>query len=111
MPTHKTARHAEDIKRELTDIFRMIKDPRVTGLLSIVRLDLSNDLSWCKVYISSLEGLDATKSAVEGLKSAAGFVRRDIGARLKLRHTPQFLFIPDDGIEHSAGINRILKDL
>jgi len=111
MASHKTARNAEDVKRELTDIFRMIKDPRVTGMISIVQLELSNDLSWCKVYISSLDGLEAAEGAVKGLTSAAGFIRREIGMRIKMRHTPQFLFFADDGIEYSAGINKLLKDL
>ena len=111
MPSYKTARNAEDIRRELSDIFRGLKDPRVTGMLSIVKLDLSGDGSWCKVYISSLDGIEAAKNAVKGLTSAAGFIRREIGARLSMRHTPQFVFIADDGIEHSADINRILRDL
>jgi ribosome-binding factor A len=111
MPTYKTARNAEDIRRELTDVFRLLKDPRITGLLSIVSLELSRDGSWCKVYISSLEGLEATKSAVKGLTSAAGFIRREIGMRLTMRHTPEFLFIADDGIAHSADIGKILREL
>ncbi|MDL2232613.1 30S ribosome-binding factor RbfA [Ruminococcaceae bacterium OttesenSCG-928-L11] len=111
MPSFKTARNAEDIKRELTDIFRSLKDPRVTGMLSIVSLDLSGDGSWCKVYVSSLEGLETAQNAVKGLTSAAGFIRREIGLRLKMRHTPQFLFIADDGIAHSAEINKKLRDL
>jgi ribosome-binding factor A len=111
MPSYKTARNAEDIKRELSDIFRGLKDPRITGMLSIVSLDLSRDGSWCKVYISSLGGIEASQNAVKGLASAAGFIRREIGLRLKMRHTPEFIFIADDGIAHSADINRILKDL
>jgi len=111
MPSYKTARNAEDIRRELSDIMRGLKDPRVTGMLSIVSLDLSRDGSWCKVYISALDGLEASRNAVKGLTSASGFIRREIGSRLKIRHTPEFIFIADDGIAHSADINRILKDL
>lgn len=111
MASFKNARNSEDIRRELTDIFRQIKDPRVTGMLSIVQLELSNDLSWCKVYVSSLEGMESTQNAVKGLTSAAGFIRREIGLRLKMRRTPEFIFIADDGIEYSAGINKLLKDL
>lgn len=111
MPSFRTARTEEDVKRELTDIMRSLKDPRITGLLSIVKLDLANDYSHCKVYISSLDGLDSAKSAVKGLTSAAGFVRREIGLRLKMRRSPEFHFIADDGIEHSAEINKKLKGL
>lgn len=111
MPSFKLARAAEDVRRELSDIMRDLKDPRITGLLSIVKLDLSSDYSYCTVYISSMEGLAAAKNAVEGLKSASGFIRREIGARLKLRRTPEFKFIPDDGIAYSAELGKKMKDL
>ena len=105
MASHRHDRLTEDIRRELTDIFRMLKDPRITGMLSIVKVDLSGDQSYCKVYISSLEGLEAANRAVEGLRSAAGFIRRE------MRRTPEFHFISDDSIEYSADIARILYDL
>jgi len=111
MPSYRTARMSEDVKRELTDIMRILKDPRITGLLSIVKLDLASDYSYCKVYVSSLEGLENAQGAVEGLTSAAGFIRREIGARLKMRRTPEFKFIADNGIERSAEIGRILDNL
>ena len=111
MGSYRASRTEEDVKRELSDIMRSLKDPRITGLLSIVKLDLSKDLSSCKVYISSLDGLEAANRAVEGLKSAAGFIRREIGSRLKMRRTPEFHFISDDSIEYSADIARILYDL
>jgi len=111
MPSHRVQRATEDIRRELSDIIRNLKDPRVTGMLSIVKVDLSSDYSYCKVYISSMEGLEGAKQAVEGLRSASGFVRREIGARLKLRRTPEVTFIPDDGIAYSAELNKKLKDL
>lgn len=95
MASHRHDRLTEDIRRELTDIFRMLKDPRITGMISIVKVDLSGDQSYCKVYISSLDGLEAANRAVEGLKSAAGFIRREIGSRLKMRRTPEFHFISE----------------
>lgn len=111
MPSFRTERTAEDVKRELTDIMRGLKDPRITGLLSIVKLELAGDYSHCKVYISSLEGLESANNAVKGLTSAAGFIRREIGLRLKMRRSPEFHFIADSGIERSAEINKMLKDL
>lgn len=111
MPSYRTARAAEDVRRELSDIMRSLKDPRVTGLLSIVKLELSNDYSHCKVYVSSLEGIDGAVGAVEGLKNAAGHIRREIGARLRLRRTPEFHFIADNGIQHSAQLTKKLRDL
>ena len=87
MANHKLGRTTEDIRRELTDIFRTLKDPRVTScFLSIVRVEVTNDLSYCTVYVSALEGMDKAKGAVKGLKSAAGYIRRELGHRLRLRH-------------------------
>ena len=111
MANYKNSRMAEDIKRELTAILREIKDPRVDKLLTIVRADLSGDMSTCKVYVSSLGGIEMTKESVQGLKSAAGFIRRELGNRMKLRHTPEIKFIADNSIEHSADISKILNRL
>lgn len=111
MASYRLSRLTEDIHRELTDIMRSLKDPRIGGLLSIVKVDLSNDLSHCKVYISSVEGLEATKGAVAGLTSAAGFIRREINLRLDMRRSPAFHFIPDDSIQHSADIAKLLGEL
>lgn len=97
--------------RELTAILRRVKDPRVSGMISIVRVEVSNDMSYAKVHISAMEGLDAAKEAVRGLKSAAGFMRRELGAALHLRHVPELRFVPDDSIAYSARIAKTLQDL
>lgn len=112
MPGHRMGRTNEDVKRELTHIFRELKDPRVNGcLLSIVRAEVTNDLSYCNVYVSTMEGMEKTKQAVEGLKSAAGFIRRELGAKLSLRHTPQMVFKATDAIEYGASISRMLDGM
>ena len=112
MSSHRIERTTEDIKRELTAIFRELKDPRVTqAFLSIVRVEVTNDLSYCTVQVSAIEGLDRAKEAVKGLKSASGFIRRELGHRLKLRHVPELIFNATDSIEYSANISRILNDL
>lgn len=112
MAGHKLGRTTEDIRRELSAIFRELKDPRVTScFLSIVRVEVTNDLSYCTVYISSLEGMERTKAAAKGLKSASGFIRRELGLRLRLRHVPELIFTPTDSIEYSAEISRILNSL
>lgn len=84
---------------ELTAIFRSLKDPRIDPMLSIVRTELSRDGSSCKVYVSSLSGIETAKESVKGLKSAAGYIRREVGSRLAMRHTPEFQFIADDSID------------
>lgn len=111
MSSHRHSRTGEDIKRELSAILRELKDPRITGMISIVATDLSGDGSHCKVYVSSMDGLESAKSAVAGLNNAAGFIRREIGNRIMMRHTPAFKFYADDSIAHSAEIIKMLNDL
>jgi ribosome-binding factor A len=111
MASHRIDRLSEDIRRELLAIFRQLKDPRISGMLSIVKLDLAGDLSHCKVYVSSLEGMDTTRRAVEGLKSAAGLIRTEIGKRVRMRRTPELHFIADDSIAESARIQRMMEEL
>lgn len=111
MAGYRMGRTTEDIKRELTAILRELKDPRVQCLLSIVRVDVTNDLAYCTVYVSVMEGMETCKNAVQGLRSAAGFIRRELGARLQLRHVPQMIFKPTDSIEYSAHISQVLHKL
>lgn len=109
MASIKISRISEDVKKELADLFRELKDPRISQLLSIVKLDLSNDLSYCKVYVSALEGEEKTKESVAGLKSAAGYLRRELSGRLHLRKTPELRFVPDGSIAYSAHVNQLLE--
>lgn len=113
MAGYKADRVAEDIKREIVAIIREdIKDPRVKDkLLTVVRVEVSHDLSYAKAYLSALEGIDAAKEAVKGLKSAGGYIRREVGQRLHLRKTPEINFVADDSIEHGMNIARMLHDL
>ena len=111
MPGHKIDRATEDIKRELTAIFRELKDPRISKLLSIVRLEVSGDMSYAKAFVSAIEGQAQTVQSVAGLKAAAGFIRHELGARLSLRKVPELRFVADDSIRHSADIAQKLSRL
>lgn len=112
MPSYKSSRNAEDIKRELSSILRELKDPRIqNNFISIVRVEVSNDLSFCKVYISAMEGIEKAKEAIQGLKSATGYIKREIGQRLHLRQIPNLSFTATDAIEYSANISKILHSL
>ena len=112
MPSYKLGRTTEDIRREVSAILRELKDQSVSGcMLSVVRVEVTNDLSYCTVYVSAMEGMETAENAVKGLKSAAGYVRRELGNRLKLRHVPEMIFKATDSIEYSANISRILHDL
>lgn len=112
MPGHKLGRITEDVRRELSAILRELKDPRVADcLLSVVRVEVTNDLSYCTAYVSTVEGLERSKEAAAGLKSAVGYVRRELGKRLKLRHVPELIFKATDSIEYGASISKMLMDL
>lgn len=109
MAGFKNDRRAQDIRMALQKIFTELKDPRVSPMLSVLKVDLSNDLSYCKVYVSAIEGVEKTDESVKGLKSAAGFIRREIAHRLNLRKAPEFKFIADHSIDHSMHINELLN--
>ena len=98
---YRSDRTAEDIKREITALVRELKDPRVNSLmLTVVRVEVAHDLSFAKVYISSLGGIEEAKEASKALNgNAKGYIRKEVGARLSLRKTPDIRFIPDDSIE------------
>ena len=112
MAGFRMGRTTEDVRRELTAILREMKDPRVSeAMISIVRVEVTNDLSYCSVYISSMYGMEKSKEAAKALKNAAGYIRKELGNRLKLRHVPAPLFYAKDSIEYSANINKLLLDL
>ena len=112
MGKFRTVRMAEDIKREISGLLMEIKDPRIAGqLITIIRCDVSSDLSYCKVYVSSLNGIEVTKQAVKGFESASGFLKRHISNALHLKRCPELKCIVDKSGEHSASINKILKEI
>ena len=109
---YKADRTAEDIKRELTLLIAELKDPRLdAAMLTVVRAEVAHDLSFCKVYLSSLEGIASARAACKVLGGGAtGYLRREIGGRLGLRKTPELRFIPDDSVERSFEMFRKLKE-
>jgi len=111
MSANKISRINEDVQRILSDLLRKVKDPRVNqGMISVTGVDTTNDLRYSKVYISVL-GLEDEKELMKGLKSAAGYLRRELGAQLKLRYTPELVFVLDKSIEHGARISDLLAQL
>lgn len=111
MSSNKINRINEDIQRVLSMLLRNVKDPRVNqGLMSIVATDTTGDLRFCKVYLSVM-GLQSEKELMKGLKSASGYLRRELGSALQLRYTPELLFQLDKSIEHGATISKILHQL
>lgn len=111
MAGYKLNRLSEDIYRELSALFRELKDPRIDPLLSIVHIDLTNDLSYCKVYVSSLGGRERAESSVKGLKSAKGWLKRELFHRIKMRKCPDLIFIADTSIEYGAYMEKKINDV
>lgn len=107
MAGFKINRVTSDIKYALSELLREVKDPRVSKMLSIVKLDVSGDLSYATVYVSAIEGSDKTKESVKALKGMAGYLRRELGRALTLRKVPELRFVADDSIEISANISKI----
>ncbi len=101
----------EEVHRSLAEIVRELKDTRIPLMTSIVAVSVTNDLSYAKVYVSVMGDDETKKRALQGLKSAAGFVRRELGRRIDIRHTPEILFELDRSIEHGAHINKIISEL
>lgn len=112
MPSHKSQRTAEDIKRELAVVMQEIKDPRVNGkLLTVVRVNVSKDSTYAKVYISDLAGMAGAEDAAAALNGAAGYIRGEIARNLHLRKAPELKFIADDSIAHGMEIIKELETL
>jgi ribosome-binding factor A len=100
----------EDIRRELVALIGELKDPRVAGqLLTVVRIELTRDMSVARVYVSSMEGIEKAAQAVKGLDRAAGLLRRELGLRLRLRKAPELRFYPDNSAQYAIHIDQTLS--
>ncbi|MBQ9737585.1 MAG: 30S ribosome-binding factor RbfA [Clostridia bacterium] len=112
MPAYsRIDRISEEVKKELSVVIRDLKDPRITSMVSVVNVSVTKDLKFAKAYISVFGDEKSKKDVLAALKSAAGFIRREIGHRVNLRATPEFSFVIDDSIEYGAHINEVLKNL
>ena len=100
MASNRIGRINEEIQRELSSLFRTLKDPRV---LTITHVDTTSDLRYSRIYISALDRTDE-KDLMRGLKSASGYLRHELGQKLQLRYTPELQFFADDSIAHGAHI-------
>jgi len=110
MPTYKKNRINEEMLREMSQIIRTVKDPRVnSGFVTITHCEVSGDLKYAKIYYSVLNG--DFEEVQKGLDSAKGYIRRETAARLNMRNTPELTFISDDSMEKGARISKILNDM
>lgn len=110
MASNRIGRINEEIQRELASLIRTVKDPRVHGLVSITAVETTPDLRFAKVYVSVLDKSDV-KEVVKGLKSAGGYLRRELGHALQLRYTPELHFVEDDSIDKGAHILQVLREV
>jgi ribosome-binding factor A len=111
MASKRIDRINEEIQRELSSLIRNLKDPRVQNtMISITRVETTPDLRYTKVYASFLEA-DKAADAMKGLQSAAGYLRRELGQGLNLRHTPQIMWALDDSITYGAKMLELINSL
>ena len=111
MASNRINRINEEIQKELSDLIRGLKDPRIQNtMISITRVETTPDLRFTKVYASFLQE-DRAADALKGLKSAAGYLRRELGRSLNLRHTPQIMWALDDSITYGAKMLALINSL
>ena len=107
----KNTRINGEVQRELSNIIRELKDPRVGIMTSVTAVEVTPDLKYCKAYIRVL-GDDQTKAeTLAGLKSAAGFIRRELARTVNLRNTPEIKFIMDESIEYGMRMSKLIDDV
>ena len=112
MSSYRQARINEDMRREMTDVLRSVKDPRVSSdVITVLRADVTKDLSLAKIYVSALAGKSQTEEAVKGLTAASGFIRTQLASRLKLRKMPELKFIADNSTEEFFKLDSLLKSV
>ena len=110
MASNRIERINEEIQRELSALLRTLKDPRLqSGLLTVTHVDTTSDLRYSRIFVSALDK-SQEKDMMRGLKSAAGYLRRELGAALRLRYPPELQFLADDSIQQGAHILEMLRD-
>lgn len=108
----KNTRINMEVQRELSEIIRTgIKDPRIHPMTTVVAVEVTPDLKYCKAYISVLGDEEAAAATIAGLKSAVGYVRRELARRVNLRNTPEISFILDQSIEYGVHMSKLIDEV
>lgn len=111
MASNKLARTNDDIQFVISKLLREVKDPRVQqGMISVTRVETTGDLRYSKIWLSVM-GLKDEKEFKRGLKSASGWLRRELGSSMNLRYTPELIFEVDHSIEYGAHINEVINSI
>ncbi len=111
MAFNRVERIQEEYKRELSSIIRTVKDPRLSSMASVVSATVTKDLKYAKVYISVLGTQEEKDGTMQALKSATGYIKREIGNRLNLRCVPHPTFVLDTSIDYGMHINELLNKI
>lgn len=102
----------DEIKREVSEIVRSeLKDPRIGIITSVLKAETTNDLKYCKIFVSIMGDEEKKAEAMNVLKNASGFIRKLVASRINLRNTPEFKFILDDSLEYSIKISKIINEI
>ena len=110
MSFDRTDRISGEVMREVSGILREIKDPRMKGMISVLDARVTKDLSYAKITVSVLGSEEDKRSTAAALKSATGYIRRELSHRVDMRITPQLNFVISDAIEHEARISKMISD-
>lgn len=102
----------DEITREIADIIRTeLKDPRIKSMTSVLRVETTSDLKYCKVFISVLGNDEDKESVMSGIRNAGGFIRHLLAERINLRNTPELIFKLDDSVEYAIKMEKLIKEI
>ena len=111
-PNTRMIRVNDELHRELANIIRTeVKDPRIKSMTSVLKVETTSDLKYCKVFVSVLGNDEDKDSVMKGLKNASGFIRHLLADRLNLRNTPELVFKLDDSVEYAIRMDKLIKEV
>ena len=111
MPSHRAERINADFQREIAMVINRMKDPRLDTMLEVVRVKVTTDLAYAKVYIASVSGGEAAAAACKVLQGAEGHVKSELAHTMRVRKIPALTFVPDDSVDYYNRIESIIKDI
>lgn len=112
MSVERTLRYAEEVKRVVSHLIQYeLKDPRIPMLTSITKVTVTKDLRYAKIYVSVYGNQEQKDKCIEGLKSAAGYIRHEVGSRIKSFYTPEMVFEIDNSIEQGIHISKLIDEV
>lgn len=112
MPNHNLGRLTEDIKREISTSMTQLTDKRISeGFVTVTHVELTSDLSYCKVLVSVMGGEEKTDEIIGVLQKAEGFFKKRINARIKMRKMPEITFVADNSLDYYEKIDKIISKL